>query len=746
MWKNNKKGNKKDPNIAKIKEQKFTIRMQKKLVVLVGMVFLAFFGLAVQLYLINRDSGEQYKKQVLSQQRYDSTTIPYRRGAILDSRGTTLAVSEKVYNVILDAKAVLERDSFLEPTLEAIGSQFGLNTDIIRTFITTNPNSQYHILLRRVSYDDIAGYREMQADRENNPHLRGVWFEEEFKRYYPNSTLACDVIGFTTNDSQGLSGLERFYNNTLRGTPGREYGFLNEDSELERTTIAAIDGNSIVTTLDSNIQAITEKYLREFNEEYQNNHREGYGAHNIGAIIMEVDTGNVLAMASFPDFDLNDFRNTDRLIGMQMLDREGNRVLPSTVINEDNLALMTDEEINMNLNALWRNFCVTDTYEPGSVIKPFTTATALESGRINGDEIYFCDGKLEVGDYDIRCNVIYGHGEVSVARSMEVSCNVAMMRIGMATGRDTYVDFQRIYNFGLRTNIDLEGEARTASLVYNKNNMRITELATCSFGQGFNVTMIQMISGFCSLINGGNYYEPRLVKKILSPTGATVRNIEPRLLKQTISPETSNIIRKQLIDAVIGEEGTGRSARPAGYIIGGKTGTAEMVPRDKTNYVVSFMGFAPVENPQIAIYVVIDRPNVRAQDSATYATRLARSILTEVLPYLNIFMTEELSDKERAELEELRAEILSPIITANDNEEEEEGENEAEDESGSGETFAPHREIWRSFPVDPETGYAVDPDTGDFVDRETGRTIGGSFQSTGFDILPPTDGVDDEPP
>ncbi|MCL2717578.1 MAG: penicillin-binding protein 2 [Lachnospiraceae bacterium] len=726
--------------IDELKQQKFTKRMQKKLVMLVGIVFLAFLGLSVQLFLINRDSGEQYKKQVLSQQRYDSSSIPYRRGAILDSRGTTLALSEKVYNVILDARAVLDRSDFLEPTLAALNSQFNLDVATIRNFIQTNPSSQYHVLLRRMSFDEIAEFRALQADRTNN--IRGIWFEEEFRRIYPNSSLASHVIGFTTRDNQGLYGLERFYDDVLQGTNGREYGFLNEDSELERTTIAAIDGNSIVTTIDSNIQAICEKYIKRFAEERVDKHRDGNGAFNVGVIIMEVDTGNILAMASYPDFDLNDVRNTDAIIGMQMLDEEGRRVVPQTVVSRENLVLMSEAQINKNLNALWRNFTISDTFEPGSTIKPFTVATGIESGRITGNEHFQCNGFLEIDQFKIHCNMIYGHQDVSVSRGVEVSCNVAMMRIANIIGRDIFVDFQRKFNFGLRTNIDLEGEARTAALIYNKSNMRVTELATCSFGQGFNATMIQMITGFCSLINGGNYYEPRLVSKIVSPTGATVRNIEPRLLKQTISAETSDIIRQQLIEAVIGEEGTGHSARPAGYIIGGKTGTAEMVPRDKTNYVVSFMGFAPVENPRIAIYVVVDRPNERFQDSARYATGIVRNILTEVLPYLNIYMTEELSDKEREELEALMLEILSPIMTGS---EEEEG-GESDEEEVLPPPLSVHNEIWRTFPIDAETGHAIDPETNAFVDRQTGVTIGGSFSSTGFDILPPVGGIDDEPP
>lgn len=298
------------------------------------------------------------------------------------------------------------------------------------------------------------------------------------------------------------------------------------------------------------------------------------------------------------------------------------------------------------------------------------------------------------------------------------------------------MDVQHIFNLGLKTNIDLAGEARTASLIFNENTMGPTDLATNSFGQGYNATMIQMITAFCSLINGGYYYEPHIVKKIVSPSGATVQNIEPRVLKQTISETTSAKVREMCNLVVSGENGTGHTARPAGYMIGGKTGTAETLPRGNREYVVSFMGYAPADNPQIAIYVVVDRPNVPGSimDDAKFATRIVRSILTEVLPYKGIFMTEELSDKEREELEALQIEIMTPPVTGQEPEGEEgtpEGENpdETTEEGEGGEDVqTPAEPVWKSFPIDPETGYAVDPSTGAFVDPVTGAVLGGSFE------------------
>ncbi len=725
------------------RNSKFTIKMQKKLVVLFIMVLLAFVGLSYRLFAITRDNGERYKKQVLSQQKYDSTTLPYKRGSILDTNGSILASSEKVYNVVLDAVAVSEDESYLEPTLEALRSQIGADTSEVRTYIAENgETSRYHVLAKRLEFEKIQGL--MELINEEGSLVKGVWFEEEYKRTYPGGSLACDVIGFTTSDNVGSYGLEEYYNDTLSGTPGREYGYLNDDSNLERTTIPAVDGNSIVTTIDINIQSIVEKYLKKFDEQYRDNEHEGNGSNNTGCIIMDVNSGEILAMASYPVFDLNDTRNLEALIGMRMLDAEGQKT--EEYINAENLSVLeNDTEIMyQNLNALWKNFCICDTYEPGSVSKPFTVAAGIESGSITGNESYYCEGHRDIGGWPINCHNTYGDGWLTVAEGIERSCNVNMMYVAEATGISTFTEFQHIFNLGLKTNIDLAGEARTASMIYTEDTMGPTELATCSFGQGYNATMIQMMAGFCSLINGGYYYEPHVVKKIISSSGATVQNIEPRILRQTISETTSAKIREMCNQVVTGEKGTGKTARPAGYMIGGKTGTAETLPRGNREYVVSFLGYAPADDPQIAIYVVVDRPNVSKSimDDAKYATRIVRSILTEVLPYMGIYMTEELTEEEIKELEELQIEIMTPPASSETEEGSEgegmegsEGEAGGEDGSqgneGSGEGSGDNQEQeepWKDFPIDPATGYAVDPSTGNYVDPDTGAVLGGSFE------------------
>lgn len=665
--------------------KKFTIKMQKKLVVLFIFVLLAFAGLSVRLIWITRENGTQYQKQVLSQQRYDSTVIPFRRGEIVDAKGTKLAVSEKVYNLVIDANVMLDKEEYLEPTLKALGEHFeSLDMTAIREYVVTHPNSSWYVPLRRLSYDEISGFQQAKLD---NNKIKGVWFEEEYKRVYPNGSLAADLIGFSRTDNQGLYGLEEYYNDVLNGTTGREYGYLNDDSTLERTIKAAIDGDTVHSTVDANVQSIVEKYLRAFNDQYKNSYRQGNGAENVGCIIMEVDTGNILAMASYPTFDLNDTRNTTPLLGtrmMEQVDKENGYYeikKTDTVITESVLETMTDDQILLNLNQLWKNYCITDTYEPGSTVKPFTVAAALECGAINENIHFHCNGSLEVGGHDIKCHSYAwgGEGDVSLENAIAWSCNVALMKVGQAMGKEEFCRFQNVFNFGLKTNVDLAGEARTVNLLYPVEDMKPADLATNTFGQNFNVTMIQMISGYCSLINGGYYYEPHIVDKITNAGGATVENIEPRVLKQTVSESTSDLILQYCNAVVTAEGGTGKTARPAGYAIGGKTGTAETLPRGNKEYVVSFMGHAPADDPEIAIYVVVDRPNAQEQDDAKFATRIVRSILTEVLPYLQIYSTEEMSESEVQEMEALQEELLNMYAPApEEGEEEPEGGEETE--------------------------------------------------------------------
>ena len=724
-------------------KNKFTTKMQKKLVVLFFLVLLAFIGLSARLILINKENGESYKKQILSQQQYESKTLPYKRGDIVDAKGSKLAVSEKVYNVVLDTYLMTEKEEYIEPTINALTKCFDVNGSEIRTYIQENPTSRYNVLARRLSYDEVSPFLEMEEDTENGgANIQGVWFEEEYKRVYPNGTLASTILGFMGKDN-GSYGLEEYYNDVLNGTNGREYGYLNDDATLERSVKAAVDGNSLVLTVDANIQSIVERCLKEYREEYANSVVDGPGYKNAGCIIMDVHSGDILAMADSSGYDPNDSQNPDKLLGQYMLDISGNST--DQVIDEAVLSEIKEDNdlLYKNLNNMWKNFCISNTYEPGSVAKPFTVASAIESGAITGNETYFCNGYLEIGGHKIRCHTRTGDGTLTVAQAIERSCNVAMMYIGEAMGVNSFTKYQEEFNFGLKTNIDLAGEARTAGLLYDASNMGPAELATSTFGQGFNVTMIQMITAFSSLVNGGYYYEPHIVSKIVNSDGATVKNIEPRVLKQTISQSTSEKIIEYCNTVVTGEKGTGKTARPAGYMIGGKTGTAETLPRGNHKYVVSFMGYAPADDPQIAIYVVVQEANGDAYGDAKHATRIVRNVLTEVLPYLNISMTEELSDEERAELEARKLEITGAAKNISgddvsgdgaDSEEDTQNGAGAEGENGSdgtgtegavtGENGEGTGNAEPEINIDPETGNIIAPD-GTMLDPQTGFPIEG---------------------
>lgn len=718
----------KDTGNRKKKKSKFLKRMQEKLAVLFILVLLAFVGLSVRLVYINKNQNT-YQKKVLSQQRYDSTTIPFKRGNIEDTNGTLLAVSEKVYNVIVDNKVMLADEANVEPTIKALVDCFGIDEAELRKSIKENPTLQYCVWKKRLTYDEISGFKELQADTKNNPNIKGVWFEEEYIRNYPNSSLACDVIGFVGSDNNGTYGLEEYYNDELNGTNGREYGYLNDDETLERSTVPAVDGNTLVTTIDANIQSIVEKNIIKFNKEHENEYREGLGSTNTGCIVMDPNSGEILAMASYPNFDLNNPKDLSEYYTPEAL----------AELEKDN------DKYYEALNALWKNFCISQTYEPGSTAKCLTIATGLESGKIKGDETYFCDGALQVGNYRIKCNVRSGHGTLDVSGALEQSCNVALMHMAEAIGKTTFLKGLETFNIGLKTNIDLAGEARTASLVFNEDTMHETELATSSFGQGYNVTMIQMAAAFSSIINGGYYYEPHVVKRIENETGATVKNIEPRILKQTISSSTSEKMVEYLTAVVA--EGTGKAAKPAGYAIGGKTGTAEKFPRGTGNYVVSFIGFAPADDPQVVVYVVIDEPNVADQPHSTFASTIVRDIMTEVLPYMNIFMTEELTIAEQEELANWQ--ITTPAEnTQTENTQTENGENaqngeEGENtEAGAENTQTNTGEATNTGPSDtggdtnnsnnttqgegiPEANagpvYTVDPNTGELINSATGE-------------------------
>ena len=596
--------------------RKFSKTMQRKLVMLFAAIVLAFVFLVGRITYINAASGDKYTKLVLDQQQYGSRTIPFKRGDIVDRNGTKIATSERIYNVILDMKVMLSKEEYIEPTIQVLEDCFGIAEEDVRTLVDKNPTGRYNILKKGVDYATAQKFNKIESDSEKYPNVKGIWLEEDYVRKYPYNTLASDVIGFTVDGNVGSNGIEASYNSILNGTDGREYGYQDESTSFEQTVKEPENGQTVMSTIDLQVQSIVEKHILEFNEEHKNQAREGEGSLDTAVIVMNPQNGEILAEASYPNYDLNNPRDLTKYY------------------TEEQIEAMSDEEKLDTLNSLWNNFCVSDTYEPGSTFKPFVISAGLETGVLTGEESYTCGGALHVGDHDIHCSNRDGHGAQTLKRALENSCNVALMQIGESMGAEEFTRYQELFGFGEMTGIDLPGEASTEGLLYEAENMDAASLATNAFGQNFNVTMTQLAASFCSLVNGGNYYEPHVVKQIQNENGNVTETKDPVLVRKTISKETSDIIKDYMYGVV--EEGTGKSAAVEGYAIGGKTGTAEKLPRRNGKYLVSFIGYAPQENPQVVVYVVVNEPNAQGQANSGFATELASKIMGEIFPYLGI--------------------------------------------------------------------------------------------------------------
>jgi len=627
----------------RMRSRKIGTRMRKKLVAMFLIVICLFVTLAVRITYINVMQGQKYSRIVLSQeqQQYESRTIAARRGDITDRNGTILATSEKVYKVILDCKVVnteveeLDGSSdqkYLEPTVKALVSVLGLDESKIRQKLTDDAtkNSQYVVLEKNATIEDkqnFENYTDVNSDENKDlsdaalaerANVRGVWFEENYVRKYPLDSLACDTIGFTYDGTTADWGIEGYYNDILNGTDGREYGYFDSDSDVEQTIINARDGKNVVSTIDANVQHIIRNALENFEDEMATDTNKTNGALNIGVVAMDPNSGEILGMDSDRWYDLNNPRDLTRFY------------------KKSEISKMSDAEMLDALNEIWANYCISDAYELGSVFKPVTAASALSDGSVTMDTVFTCDGGEQVADKYIACEAV--HGQITLSDVIKKSCNDSLMQIAALMGEDDFIKYQSIFNYGLKTGIDLPGE--TSGLVFDKETMGPVELATSSFGQGFTATMIQEVAAISAAINGGYYYRPHVVKEITDANGAVVQTIDPIVERRTNSEEVSADIRK-VMGSVMESDGTGYLAKIPGYTMGGKTGTAEKLPRGNGNYVLSFVNFAPLDNPKVVLYVTVDEPNTDAQETTIYAMSIARNIMVELLPYLDIFPDED---------------------------------------------------------------------------------------------------------
>ena len=585
-------------------------RVHVKGQVALGMVVVILMVLGGQVFRINYTHGDTYAKAVLDHQTYTSTELPYKRGQILTSDGTVLAYSERVYNLILDVKQMLSDEAYKEPTLSALVKCFDLDRGELETRVANNPDSRYQKLLKNLTSDEIEEFKTLADDKTEGKNIEGVWFEDSYIRKYPLGTFACDTVGFASANNGGELGIESQYDDELTGTNGTTYSYVDEGLEVTETQKAAVDGNNIVTTIDYNVQSVIEQCIKEYNEEKPSK--------NTAVVVADPSNGEILGMASYPTFDLNKPRDI------------------SGLYTDEQIATMTDDGYKNALYSLWTNYCVSESYEPGSTFKPVTVASALEEGVVKDGDTYVCNGYEMIGPDRLKCHVYSsgGHGTLTVEQAVMNSCNPYMIHLALELGNAKFSEYQSLFGFGQTTGIDLPGE--TTGIVYG-DKMTTIDAACNSFGQTINVKMMQMMASYCSIINGGMLYQPHVVKRIESANGEVVKENKATLIRQTVTMSTSKLLRRYLKNTV--ESGTAKKVAVTGYSVAGKTGTAQKSPRSENKWLISFIGHAPADNPKFAIYVIIDEPDGTTGTSGNSADvlQLSHDILEKLLPYMSVY-------------------------------------------------------------------------------------------------------------
>lgn len=620
----------------KLKKKKIILKQTgKKIQVVFIIVAILLASLGARIFYIVYNRGDEYTQSVLNEQTQVNDTVLAKRGQIKTSDGTILAYSEKMYNVILDVAQLLSddedsEDSLTDDTITALCNSFNLDRAELVGKIYDNPSSRYLKLVKEISETDMEAFKELMTTTDSDGNKTSstvvdVWFEETYVRKYPNNSLAADVVGFYSETNGGELGLELQYDDYLTGVDGLSYSYVNEGLEITNTTKEVTDGLNVVTTIDYNIQKIIEQKILEYNQESPSK--------NTAVVAMDPDTGEILAMASYPSFDLNNPRDL------------------SSLYTEEELAAMSDEDKTNALYELWTNFCVSESYEPGSVFKPITVASALDEGVVEDGDTYECNGYEVVSNWTIKCHAYStgGHGVITLEQALMESCNPYMINLAIKLGNTRFAQYVTMFGFGSLTGIDLPGE--TAGITYSEDTITTIDAATNSFGQNINVNMIQMIAAYCSIINDGNYYQPHIVKQIEDSSGNIVKSFDPVLVKQTCTVDTSKLLRQYLLATV--NEGTAQKVAVTGYSVAGKTGTAQKANRDEKKWLISFIGHVPADDPEIAIYVIIDEPDGTTGTSGSSADvlQLSHDILEELLPYLGIYedLTAESKDTSNSE-------------------------------------------------------------------------------------------------
>ncbi len=613
----------------------------------------AFTVLLARLYKLQIEDHSYYEELAIRQQLREAPSSA-ARGVIYDTNLNPLAVSASVDNVYLSPAEIELYGEDKNLIADKLSEILGLDRrDILDKCAQTG--SWYVTVARKIESDLANEVRQFKADYG----LRGVRLETDTKRYYPNSSLACHLIGFVGTDNYGLEGIEAQYNSALTGTAGKTvratnaYGTELLFSRFEEFTPGE-DGYDVVTTIDSSIQYYIEKHLKQAVVDYDIQN----GA---GAIAMDVNTGAILAMASLDGYDLNNFLDVSE---------EAQLAIDSAETKEEAETLLHDAQIRQ-----WRNKALSDTYEPGSTFKIITLAMALEEGRVNTSDSFYCPGTVNVigRTNPIRCWKYGGHGSQTLTQAVQHSCNVAFVNIGQRVGAETFYKYcegfgflnlteDKNSNLTATTGIDLAGES--GSIWWSQNTFcsqkNLSQLAAASFGQTFTITPLQLITAVSACVNGGYLMQPYVVRSMMSSDGATVYERSPKMVRQVISTETSETLRL-ILEKVVGDQtdGTGRNAAVSGYRIGGKTGTSEKVSLEaktgQKEYIVSFIGFAPADDPQIAVLVFLDTPS---NESGIYisggqmAAPVVGRMMADILPYMGV----------EAEYDEQRGDTVMPLV------------------------------------------------------------------------------------
>ena len=587
--------------------------MLKRILIMAVVIIFLMTTTVARVFYLTIVRGEELSEKAETQQLKD-TEITAMRGTIYDSNGNVLAQSASVWNVFIDPLNIKDKQRDL--IVDEFANLFGYDADEKKEFYDKTTHQNHYELVEKKVENNI---KEKLSKFVSKNELGGcIGTEQTTKRYYPYGTLASSVIGFTGADDQGLSGIEAYYDEQLTGTNGRiitaKDAKSNNIANDYETSIAATDGDSIVLTINQTIQYYIEKGLRETMNEYQA--KGAYG------VVMNCNTGAVLAMSSLPDYDCNEpYKLTyskDKKAIKKLSDKTAKQEAESAAVQNQ-----------------WRNFTVSDTYVPGSVFKTFVASAALEENVVNLNTTYNCTGSIQVDKYKMKCHYHPGHGTQTLTQGLENSCNPFFITIGQKLGVHNYFKYFDAFGFTQKTNIDLPGEA--SPQYYKEDQYGIVELSSASFGQTNSLTPIQVCTGLCAIANGGKLLQPYLVSSIADANGKTVKKTQTKEIRQVISADTSEKVRKMMKSVV--DNGTGKNGYVAGYSVGGKTGTSTKLGESKDGegdkYIVSFGAIAPSDDPEIAMLIIVDEPNQDLGGGALCAP-IAAQVTQEAMNVLGI--------------------------------------------------------------------------------------------------------------